>query len=251
MPPRHADWKYFRKDARGPANKPYVDIFTADHEEPVFHGKDITINRVWLAFKCPEFAAQRPEERIEVALGLDPDTISRESHAVRQEYAQLRAARAARLAQVGPGAVVAAIAAVVQGEGEGEDEGGGSVTSIFVHGSAVMKQSSLMNHVQRMAPQDIETARRLLFRWLVTANLPLSVFDSPEWLDFLNFVAPAFAQFSINRAYIRCVCARVVHATPTRAVGWRGARRDAARGAQCATPLLRAQARAFAAGGAG
>jgi hypothetical protein len=59
-----------------PEKRPYLDIFTKDSDNPVFHGKDITVNHVWLAFKCEQFARERPEERADFALLLSEETIA-------------------------------------------------------------------------------------------------------------------------------------------------------------------------------
>ena len=80
-----------------PAARPYVDIFTRDTDKPDYHGKDMTVNHVNLAFKCEAFATSRPQERADFALLLSEETIRRQNKDVQKAYALLKAARAARL----------------------------------------------------------------------------------------------------------------------------------------------------------
>jgi hypothetical protein len=136
-------------------------------------------------------------------VGFNKTTVDRESEAVRLEYARVLNARNERLAQT-TRASTADNPVLLSACGSPPGVG-----SVYVHGTSAVRPSSLMAHVQRMNSADVDAARRLLFRWLVTANLPLSAFDNAAWLDFLHFVAPAFAPHSINRAYIRCVAHRL------------------------------------------
>jgi hypothetical protein len=179
-----------------PEKRPYLDIFTKDSDNPVFHGKDITVNHVWLAFKCEQFARERPEERADFALLLSEETISRQSADVKKQYAELKLARAARLREgnVRAGEVPSPNYSVSTG----------LASSVWLHGlRAVTPSSVLSTFVQRVLPADVEVFRKLQLRFQVTNNLPLKLFDkNPAWDDLLKYIAPAFAQYSINRAYI-------------------------------------------------
>ena len=208
--PKHKNWDYFRPAGAGaPPNKPYVDVFSAETDKPVYHGKDITVNTLWLAFECPAFAETRAEEHADLVCAIDEVTMQRKSAAHRKLWERARAARAARLRSgnaregeevaSGSGSGTAAVTTVGAGALALED-------SVYLHGlrAARQQQSSILGHVQRMSAEDIDKARKLLFRFLVASNSKLRVFDHKEWVDFITFVAPAFAPFSINRAYIRC-----------------------------------------------
>jgi hypothetical protein len=195
------NWRYFKlaEPLRPgqPATKPYLDIFTMDSESPMFYGKDITKSCLALVYNCKLFIEKHPEERADLALCLGDEVHANQaSQAQRKEYEKIRAARAARLREgrerVGESPATASLTAGTALSG-----------SVWLHGLRAVSGSDMLNYVQRASDADIETFRKLLFRFLVTANLPLSVFDENEaWTDLLKFASPAFAPFSINRAYI-------------------------------------------------
>jgi hypothetical protein len=195
------NWNYFRlaQPLRPgqPATKPFLDIFTLDSESPMFYGKDITKSCLALVYNCKPFIEQHPEERADLALRLGDEVHANQAtQAQRKEYEKIRAARAARLHEgrerVGEAPATSRLTA-----------GTALSESVWLHGLRAVSGSDLLNYVQRASDADIETFRKLLFRFLVTANLPLSVFDKNDaWTDLLKFISPAFAPYSINRAYI-------------------------------------------------
>ena len=82
--------------------------------------------------------------------------------------------------------------------------------NVFLHGLAGAKlrlsttgDAGLLQHFQKLPPAGIAVANDLLFRFQVVNNLSLSVFDCPEWGDFLGVTAPALLPHCINYGRIR------------------------------------------------
>lgn len=94
-------WRHFEEAkpllAGQPSNLPYVDVYSKDSAKPLFYGKDITKNILKLCYKCAEFKAHHAEQRINLILATGDDVHEAQANAAQQrEYAQLKAARAAR-----------------------------------------------------------------------------------------------------------------------------------------------------------
>ena len=162
---------------------------------------DAVVARKHLAFHCSSFAESEVLSREGYVLSFvgTKTKLTQEEESAKNTVLKQRGKRPAE-----------GDAEDVEGKNEVCASAPGVCENVFLHGLAGAKlrlsstgDAGLLQHFQRLPPSGISVCNDLLFRFQVVNNLSLSVFDCPEWSDFLAVAAPALLQHCINYGRIR------------------------------------------------